>query len=481
MNTAPDASWSALLRSGRFGQVALLSFSVWLHAADELMVSTVTPAMTAEIGGERYIAWLTALYEIGSIVAGAACALLVLNLGLRLTMGTAALTYLAGCLVSGFAPGMEAMLAGRLVQGLGGGAMIATTFVAIHRILPDHLGARGYALISVVWGVSAFSGPFVGALFAEAGWWRGAFFVFAAQAAGLALLAFTRLRDVGSHHETEPEASSRGVGRLAVSIALLAAGVVAIAASGIEVSAVRTPILGLAGLALLIAFLRLDAGAGNRRLLPRQPWNIATPQGAVILLVLFISAATSGLITYGPLLLTRLQELNAVEIGFILLLESIGWSTVAITLSGLPKRYETTAIGIGFTASTLAIAGFIPAFVSGPIWLIAVLAYIMGGGFGAAWAFMTRRATALAPSTEKERVASAIPTVQRLGYALGSAYVGIIANGAGFADSSGRETAAHSSQLIFSLSLVPALIGLAAAWSFLRFEEVPSRTKARPE
>ena len=34
--------WSDVVRSGHIGQIILLSFGVWLHAADELMVSTVT-------------------------------------------------------------------------------------------------------------------------------------------------------------------------------------------------------------------------------------------------------------------------------------------------------------------------------------------------------------------------------------------------------------------------------------------------------
>ena len=45
MNADRSASWTALYRSGQFGQLVLLAFSVWLHAADELMVSTVTPAV----------------------------------------------------------------------------------------------------------------------------------------------------------------------------------------------------------------------------------------------------------------------------------------------------------------------------------------------------------------------------------------------------------------------------------------------------
>ena len=66
----PDGGWRELFANAGFGQVVLIGFGVWLHAADELVVSTISPAMTAEIGGLRLVAWLIALYEIGSIIAG---------------------------------------------------------------------------------------------------------------------------------------------------------------------------------------------------------------------------------------------------------------------------------------------------------------------------------------------------------------------------------------------------------------------------
>jgi hypothetical protein len=74
----------------------------------------------------------------------------------------------------------------------------------------------------------------------------------------------------------------------------------------------------------------------------------------------------------------------------------------------------------------------------------------------------------LAVAEEKDRLASAIPTVQRLGYAVGAAYIGIVANAAGFADHIGAETARAVGFWIFAGSLPLAGLGLAAAWAFTR-------------
>ena len=48
-----------------------MCLGVWLHAADALVATTVMPSAIAEIGGLAYIYWTIALYELGSIIAGA--------------------------------------------------------------------------------------------------------------------------------------------------------------------------------------------------------------------------------------------------------------------------------------------------------------------------------------------------------------------------------------------------------------------------
>jgi MFS family permease len=255
---------------------------------------------------------------------------------------------------------------------------------------------------------------------------------------------------------------------------VLAAGVVTVAAAGIEVEPLSSALLAASGLALIGMFLWLDGHAGPGRLLPFRPWDPRAVQGTVMILLLFLSAATSGLITYGPLLMTRLHDLAAVEIGLIMLLESVGWSLTAILISGLPRRFEGLAIAGGFGAVTLGVAGLTYAMVAGPIWLIAFFALIQGAGFGAAWSFLVRRTLVIVAPGERERTASAIPTVQRLGYALGSAFVGIIANATGFADDASAQAAAHSSHWIFALSLVLAGVGMAGVWRFLKFREPPA-------
>ncbi|MGB3317014.1 MAG: MFS transporter, partial [Albidovulum sp.] len=181
------APWRDLLRRDMAASLVLVCLGVWLHAADSLIVATMMPAIVAGIGGDHLIAWNFALYETGSIVIGAASGLIAIRHGLRRPMTVAALAFGLGCMISALAPAMQVMLAGRVLQGLGGGGLTALAFVSARRLFPARLIPRIMAAMSVVWGTSAFLGPLFGGLFVTYANWRTGFAVFGLQALGLAI------------------------------------------------------------------------------------------------------------------------------------------------------------------------------------------------------------------------------------------------------------------------------------------------------
>ena len=82
-----------------------------------------------------------------------------------------------GTLACATASSMAALLAGRSLQGLGGGMLVALSYAMIRHLFPAALWPRAIALVSGMWGVAALTGPFVGGVFAELGTWRVAFWV----------------------------------------------------------------------------------------------------------------------------------------------------------------------------------------------------------------------------------------------------------------------------------------------------------------
>ena len=455
--------WRDLLVAGHATPLALVCFGIWLHAADELIVATMMPAIVAEIGGAGLIAWNLALYELGSIIAGAVSALLTLRFGVRVPMTLAAAVFAGGCAVAALAPTMPVLLAGRLLQGLGGGGMMALAFIAVSLFFPARLNPRVLAAMSALWGVSAFLGPLVGGFFATYASWRDGFWFFGAQAAVLALWVATRTA-IGRTAAVVP---AQG-GIPALRLAALAAGVLLIAFAATDASAAEMGLLVAAGVAGLALFLRLDRRADGRRLLPPAPASLLNPVGAGLVMVFVFSAATIPLTIYGPLLILYLHGSSAITAGYVIACSSIGWMITAILVSGAPERRDPQLILAGMAMVTVSILGFLIVIPLGPVWLIAVFAGLEGGGFGMAWTFILRRVSAYAPAGELERAAGAIPTTQRIGYAVGAAFIGIAANAGGLAEAPGPAVAATVSTWVFAGCLGLACLGFVAALCFVR-------------
>ncbi|MBO6719530.1 MAG: MFS transporter [Rhizobiaceae bacterium] len=461
--TTNQTGWRILLTGGNATRIAVVSLGVWLHAADGLLVATMIPAIVGDIGGARLIGWTFALYEIGSIVAGAAGAHLLRHIGLRQAMAGAALVYLAGCAISALAPTMPVMLFGRVLQGLGGGGLMALSFIAVARLFDAALMPRVMAAISALWGASAFIGPLIGGLFAGMGLWRWAFWAFAAQA-GLLALWLWRARGIDLAPGDE-EAPPRFPG---LRLALLAGGVAFIAAAGLSKSLPLSAALIAAGAACLAMFARRDGLAGDDRLLPPRPFDPTATLGAPLVMIMCFAIATIALGTYGPVVMVTVHGISPLAAGYVIALESIGWSVAAVLIAGIPERWDRTMILAGLLLITVSVAGLVHALPEGPVWLITILAIAQGAGFGMAWTFVLRRATMLAPFSEHNRVASAIPTLHRLGYALGAAAIGIVANAAGFEDGISVASARSVGFWIVIASLPFAGLGLLAALNFVR-------------
>jgi MFS family permease len=457
------APWRDIVTRQYGPSLALVCLGVWLHAADGLLVATMMPAIIAEIGGVALIPWTVAVYEIGTIVVGAASGLVAIRHGIRRPMAVAACLFAAGCAMSALAPTMPILLAGRLLQGLGGGGLMALAFVAVGLHFPAHLMARVMGAISTLWAISAFMGPLVGGLFVELATWRMGFWCFAAQATLLAVWLFVRPDD-RTPRPSELAAAAFPAGRLV----WLCLGVVAIAYAGVEIGALRTPLLVLLGGLCLAMFLWLDGRSGTARLLPQRPLSFRRPLGGALTMILCLAAATVAIGIYVPLLITRLYGITALFAGFIIALESVAWGVVAALVSGRDEARDRRSIILGMALVTASIPAFAIAIPLGPLPLVAVAGILQGAGFGMAWTFILRRATGLARGAEKQLVAAALPTVQRLGYALGAAFIGIVANAAGIEAVDDAATLRFAATAIFLACLPLALVGLVAMRAFVR-------------
>ncbi|MDF2235480.1 MFS transporter [Albimonas sp. CAU 1670] len=461
-----SARWGELLTRAHLPALAMVSLAVWLHAANSMVTATLIDAMLDEIGGERWVAWSTALYLVGSISASSVAGLAARRKGLRPVMTAAAALFGLGCAVQAMAPTMPVVLAARLAQGVGGGGLVALGFVAAGQLFPRRLSARVVAVISTLWGVSALIGPLFGGAFVAAGSWRAAVWCFGLQAAALALLLAFGLKGAGgARPEAAPGAASRPpLARLG----LISAGVFLIAAGGVEVAPVKTSLFLLAGLGCLVWAFRRDAARGEDRMFPPGAFRLSDRTGASLLMMFALCFATVPYLAYGPVLLIRLHGVAPIEAGLALASLSVTWSLAAVVVSSWPERRDPLAVTVGVclvAATPLAQALVFP---EGPVWAIVAVGIVEGAGFGMSWTFVLRRAQALSAEEDRARVASGLPTSEQLGYAAGAAFAGVAANAAGFAEAGDPEALATSARWIFLATLPAAALSLVALRAFVR-------------
>lgn len=455
--------WPALWASGDLFRFCFVSCGILLHATNETMIATIMPAMVGDLSGVQLVGWSLALYELGAISAGAAAGRLVSYVSLRNNMMIAALVYAAGALICALTPSMPVFLLGRVVQGLGGGALVSLAFVSVERLFSRAIWPQLFGIISAIWGVAAFAGPLFGALAAEHLSWRWAFGLFSIAGIGMAALSTAMLKGSAARVERQPGALP---GRFPfLPLACLAVAVLLIASAGISIEIFRSSALLLLGLAGLAGFFLLDARVPASRLFPSRLFDWRGKVGSGMTMIAALSIATCSFTVYGPLILTSLHGISVLTAGYIIAAESISWSVLSILVANAPPRAERAIIVTGATMIAAGIAGFAYTVPAGSIPLILLCAVLQGGGFGIAWPFVTRIIVASAPDGERTIASSAVPTMQRIGYAVGAAACGIVANAAGFSDGISGETTASVARWLF-LAFVPlGLLGCIAAVS----------------
>lgn len=461
--------WRALWAGGDLARFCFINLGIFLYATNETMLATVTPAMVSELAGVQLVGWSLAVYELGAIVAGAAAGRLVSYVPLRTNMIVASLLYASGALISALAPSMLVFLGGRVVEGLGGGALVSLAFISVERLFPRAIWPQLFGVMSAIWGVAAFSGPMLGAIVTEISSWRWAVGIFAAGGGAMALASFIVLDTPGA---ASPATSGKAPPFPYAALFCLAVSVVLVAAAGVDIAVLRSSLLMILGLIGLAAFFRIDALKPGSRLFPSSLFSWRSPVGAGMTMVAAFSVATCSFGVYGPLLLTSLHDIPLLTTGYIIATESIAWSILSILVANAPQERERPIIVCGALMIAAGVGGFAYTVPLGSIPLILLCALLQGGGFGIAWPFMTRVVVASASASEQTIAAAAVPTMQRIGYAVGAALAGIIANASGFSDGLNREAAANVASWLF-LAFVP--LGILGCLAALKLATVTGR------
>ncbi|MCW2655687.1 MAG: arabinose efflux permease family protein [Mycobacterium sp.] len=425
--TIATGSWRELLGREHLGTATVLAAGVALYATNEFLTSSLLPSAVADIGGQRFYAWVTTVYLVGSVVAATTVNPLVIRFGPRLSYLLTLSVFGAGSVGSALAPSMEMLLVARAVQGVAGGLVAGLGYAVINAALPTWLWTRASALVSAMWGVGTLLGPAAGGLFAQFGMWRWAFGSLAAMTAVTAALvpgALPRRRPAGS-----PAAATS---RIPVwSLLLLGAAALAVSVASVQHTASATAVLLAAGVGLVVCFVMVDQRT-RAAVLPRTAFGPGPLKWMYLTTGLLMAAAMAGM--YVPLFGQRLAHLVPVVAGFLGAALAVGWTLSEILSASVSRRH--IAVWLVKVAPLVMATGLALAAVSlraDPTWPVvaiwAVALFTVGAGVGIAWPHLSAWIMgAVDDPVEAGAAAAAINTVQLISGAFGAGLAGVVVN-----------------------------------------------------
>jgi MFS family permease len=450
-----EGGWLELVRCGRGLKLTILLGGVLLYAMNALLTSTVAPSAVREFGGIVYITWPTAAFLSSSIAAASAAGLLTSRIGARYAYSLAASVFLLGALWCAVAAGMPQLIAGRFVQGIGGGLISSLSYVLVRMMFPERLWPRAFALISAVWGIAVLLGPLIGGAFSNAGSWRGAFYFVASAAALLALAAV-----IGLPSEEVPARRSEGdsfpIGRLT----LLTVSIAAMCAAQVAQGAAIVLALITLSVAAVAIMLRLDRSARDP-LFPSDAFSVRSVVGCGLWMALLLSIAGDAFPLYGPLFLQEIYHLNPLSAGYMVALEALSWTLAAVTVAGWGELWSSRLVVAGPLVMGAGLVGISFLMSAGTLAQLPPAIICAGAGIGCCWAFIAQRVMQAAKPGEGDLAASSIPTVQLFGFALGGAVAGLIADLAGYSNGltlQATHTAARFLPSTFAIATIAAAI-----------------------
>lgn len=418
--------WKEVFRPEWLAPLAVLLGGILVHSMNVLLVATVLPSIVADVGGAHLLAWPMTSFMAASIIAATSSGILASRIGPRGGYMLGAALFAVGSLACALAPSMLEIIAGRFVQGFGGGTLAGLAYVLVRKTFPERVWPRVFAMLASVWSVSVILGPLIGGIFANAGNWRAAFVTVAVIALSLGVFTYFALPRV--------RADSTGRRRFpAGRLMLVCFGIVVLTAASLAGDVLGRAGLIAAALAILILMLRVDRRAADP-ILPSDAFSLNSVTGTGIAAALLMSMIFTQMPTYMPLFLQRLHDIDALTAGYMVASASLAWTTVAVTVSGLTGRWPLRLI---VTGPVLICAGLVSmALLTSGGWLLAVLPAIlmMGMAMGSCWAFMVQRIMSGAKTGEGDLAASSVAMMQQGGLALGAALAGVAANAAGLAD-----------------------------------------------
>jgi EmrB/QacA subfamily drug resistance transporter len=352
--------------------------ALFMAAVEVTIVATALPQIVGRLGGFSLYTWVFS----GFLLTQASTILVFGKLadlyGRRPVLIAGIVVFLVGSTLCGFAWSMPALIAFRLLQGLGAGSIQPVAATIVGDLYTPQERPRVQGWLSSVWGFAAIVGPLAGGLIVEALSWHWIFWI-NVPVGLLTIVGLTLfLREDVAHRAHRVDYV--GVGLFCIAIAAL---LVALMEGGVDWPWRSVPTLLLVALfaVAFVLYLRRERRA------PEPMIDLALWRSRLVASVnvssLFSGAVIIGVTSFLPIYVQGVLGRSAIVAGFALTAMSVGWP-LASTLSGRFLRAldarATVRIGGGLLAAGAAALAAMPADAGAIV--VGACSFVVGFGMG---------------------------------------------------------------------------------------------------
>ncbi len=228
--------------------VMTMMMPVFLGSIDQSILASSLPTIGRVFGDVHDLPWLITSYLIAATALTPLYGKFADIRGRRASLMAALGIYMVGSLVSAGSTGMAMLICGRIIQGCGGGGLIATSQMVLGDIAPPKERAKYYAYFSIAFTSAGALGPAVGGWICQHLNWSLIFlwkFPFCLIAGALSMRVLKRLPRYDRAHRFDI------VGAVLV-MAASTSFMLALNLGGVRIPWLSVPILALLGCALLL-------------------------------------------------------------------------------------------------------------------------------------------------------------------------------------------------------------------------------------
>ena len=401
-----------------------LMLAMFVSSLDQTIVSTALPTIVGELGGVDHMLWVTTAYVLASTCMMPIYGKLGDLIGRKPLFIAALALFTVGSLICGIGDSMFTLIAGRAVQGLGGGGLMILSQAIIADVVPVRQRGKYMGVMGAVFAVSMIVGPLLGGWFTEVAGWRYIFWFnvpIAIVAIALAAAFLPKAKRSAQSFKLDILGTALLIGGTVCLVLFTTVGGGSAGWGSFEAIA-----LGVACVVCFVLFVVAERHAQE----PIMPLSLFKNRNFIVasLAGLLIMVAMMGTISYLPTYMQIVNGASATESGYMMLPTMVGMmimSTVSGFLASKTGRYKWMPVASCLVAAVALVLMSTIAVETSTIMMFVYL-FILGFGMGLGQQILVLIVQNEFPHAMVGTATSSNNYIREVGATLGSSVIGAL-------------------------------------------------------